>query len=59
MRTIRSHPEAVFEITLEISRLDHRLAEIAATVARRHLLDQGVVAAPGAVDVEAEIVDLQ
>ncbi len=33
MRTIRSHSEAVFEITLEISRLDHRLAEIAATIA--------------------------
>ncbi len=33
MRTIRNHSEAVFEITLEISRLDHRLAEIAATIA--------------------------
>ncbi|MCP4589422.1 MAG: hypothetical protein GY842_01630 [bacterium] len=33
MRTIRSHSEAVFEITLEIARLDHRLAEIAATIA--------------------------
>lgn len=33
MRTIRSHSESVFEIALEIARLDHRLAEIAATIA--------------------------
>jgi len=33
MRTISSHSEAVFEISLEITRLDHRLAEIAATIA--------------------------
>lgn len=33
MRTIRSHSEAVFEIALEIARLDHRLFEIAATIA--------------------------
>jgi hypothetical protein len=33
MRTISSHSEAVFEIALEITRLDHRLAEIAVTIA--------------------------
>ncbi len=33
MRTISSHSEAVSEIALEIARLDHCLAEIAATIA--------------------------